>query len=77
MKKFLIAAIGLGIIVVSCGTKESSMSSGTTDSTAVDTTRTTTPNRTVTPSTADSAKVTNPDTIKMKVDSMATTPPAK
>jgi|GEM_PF-459837 len=75
MKKFLIAAIGLGIIVVSCGTKESSMSSGTTDSTAVDTTRTATPNRTVTPT--DSVKVTNPDTINMTVDSMATTPPAK
>lgn len=75
MKKFLIAAMGLGIIVVSCGTKESSMSSSTTDSTAVDTTRTTTPSRTVTPT--DSVKVTNPDTIKMKVDSMATKSPAK
>lgn len=71
MRKFLIAAVGLGIIAVSCGTKESSMSSGSTDSIAVDTTRT------VTPSTTDSVKMTNPDTIKMKVDSMATTPPAK
>ncbi|MGK6342561.1 cytochrome C551 [Chryseobacterium sp. DT-3] len=73
MKKFLLAAIGSGILVVSCGTKESSMSSSNTDSTAVDTTRTVTPRITDTTAT----KTVVPDTVKMKVDSMATTPPAK
>ncbi|MDP9960536.1 cytochrome C551 [Chryseobacterium lathyri] len=74
MRKFLIAAIGLGIAAVSCGTKESSMSSGNTDSTAVDTTRTVTPRTTDTTATKT---VTPADTMKMKVDSMATTPPTK
>ncbi|REC79530.1 cytochrome C551 [Chryseobacterium elymi] len=74
MKKFLLAAIGSGILIVSCGTKESSMSSGNTDSTAVDTTRTVTPRTTDTTATNT---VTPADTMKMKVDSIATTPPAK
>ncbi|MGN7756748.1 cytochrome C551 [Chryseobacterium lathyri] len=70
MKKFLLAAIGLGIIVVSCGTKESSMSSNIKDSTAVSNTQT------VTPSAKDSTKMTT-DTAKIKVDSSATVPPSK
>lgn len=58
MKKFLLLSIGLGIIAVSCGTKESSMPSGTTDSTAVIQSS---------PSTTDTAatKTANPDNIKM------------
>lgn len=73
MKKFLIAAIGLGLVVVSCGTKESSMPSGNSDSAAVDNATT------AAPSTTDSTAATmaTPDTVKMKVDSAAATPPAK
>jgi len=74
MRKFLLAAFGLGIVAVSCGTKESSMSSSNADSTAVDTARTVTPSTTDTTSTKT---VTPADTMKMKVDSVATTPPAK
>lgn len=41
MKKFLLLTIGLGIFVVSCGTKESSMQNTNPDSASVDTTRST------------------------------------
>lgn len=69
MKKLLLTAIGIGLFAVSCGTKESSMSTGNSDS--VNT-------RTASPMTTDTmtTKKTNPDTIKIKKDSMAT-PPAK
>ncbi len=42
MKKLLLTAIGIGIFAVSCGTKESSMSTGTRDS-AMDKSRTMSP----------------------------------
>ncbi|CAH0236346.1 cytochrome C551 [Chryseobacterium sp. WG14] len=70
MKKFLLAAIGVGLFAVSCGTKESTMSTSNTDSTAVDNTQKTVPSTTDTMRT----KVANPDSIKMKKDSMVTTP---
>lgn len=69
MKKLLLAAIGIGLFAVSCGTKESSMSNSTSDSTN---TRTASRIATDTMTT----KMTNPDTTKVKKDSMAT-PPAK
>ncbi|NML70590.1 cytochrome C551 [Chryseobacterium sp. RP-3-3] len=69
MKKLLLAAFGLGIVVVSCGTKESSMSSGNTDSTAAVNTKT------VAPAATDSAKMAVPDSVR--VDSVAATRPAK
>lgn len=72
MKKFLIAAIGLGLVVVSCGTKESSMSSSNSDSAAVDKAQA------ATPAATDTVKTVTPaDTAKMKVDSTATVVPAK
>lgn len=72
MKKLLLTAIGIGLFAVSCGTKESSMSTSNSDSVKVDTMRT------VSPATTDTmtTKKMNPDSIKMKKDSMAT-PPAK
>ncbi|SEW01451.1 hypothetical protein SAMN05421841_0625 [Chryseobacterium wanjuense] len=71
MKKFLLIAVGLGIFAVSCGTKESSMSTSSKDSTAVDNTT-----QSVSPATTDTmtTKTTNPDSIKIKTDSAATTP---
>ncbi|AZB27169.1 MULTISPECIES: cytochrome C551 [Chryseobacterium] len=72
MKKLLLTAIGIGLFAVSCGTKESSMSTSKSDSANVDNTRTVPPTTTDTMTT----KMTNPDSIKMKKDSMAT-PPAK
>ncbi|MCT2406056.1 cytochrome C551 [Chryseobacterium antibioticum] len=69
MKKLLLAAFGLGIVVVSCGTKESSMSSGNTDSTA------TVHTKTVAPIAKDSAKMAVKDSVR--VDSVAATRPAK
>ncbi|WP_160138639.1 cytochrome C551 [Chryseobacterium sp. c4a] len=69
MKKLLLTAIGIGLFAVSCGTKESSMSTSNSDS--VNT-------RAASPTTTDTmtTKMKNPDSIKMKKDSMAT-PPAK
>lgn len=69
MKKLLLTAIGIGLFAVSCGTKESSMSTSNKDSTN---TRAASPIATDTMTT----KMTNPDSMKMKKDSMAT-PPAK
>ncbi len=71
MKKLLLTAVGIGLFAVSCGTKESTMSSSSRDSTAVDS-----PQRNAPPATTDTmtTKMTNPDTIKMKKDSMVTTP---
>ncbi|KPE52959.1 hypothetical protein [Chryseobacterium indologenes] len=71
MKKLLLAAIGSGILAVSCGTKESTMSPKNSDSAAVDRMKT------VPPSTTDTMKTTTPDTIRKKMDSAATAPPAK
>ncbi|WP_228401715.1 cytochrome C551 [Chryseobacterium sp. PMSZPI] len=67
----MLTAIGIGIFAVGCGTKESSMSTSNRDSTAIDTTR-----KSVSPSTTDTmtTKMTNPDSIKMKRDSMVTSP---
>ncbi|MBB4805914.1 hypothetical protein HNP38_001186 [Chryseobacterium defluvii] len=72
MKKFLLLTIGLGIFAVSCGTKESSMPSNSTDSTAADTTRAIT----VPPATNETAttRMTHPESIRIKIDSAATTP---
>ncbi|OCA80066.1 cytochrome C551 [Chryseobacterium contaminans] len=69
MKKLLLTAIGIGLFAVSCGTKESSMSTNKSDSANT---------RAASPITTDTmtTKMTNPDSIKMKKDSMAT-PPAK
>ncbi|CAM3013822.1 cytochrome C551 [Chryseobacterium flavum] len=71
MKKFLLTAIGIGIFAVSCGTKESTMSTSSRDSATVDTTQ-----KSVPPATTDTmtTKMTNPDSIKMKIDSASTTP---
>ncbi|KMQ68708.1 cytochrome C551 [Chryseobacterium sp. FH2] len=64
MKK-LLAVIGLGIIAISCGTKESSMSSSNTDSATVNNTV-----QSVPPTATDTTTTsTNPDTIKMRADS--------
>ncbi|PIF46715.1 hypothetical protein CLU96_3754 [Chryseobacterium sp. 52] len=68
MRKLLLAAVGLGIVVVSCGTKESSMSSGNTDSTAAANTKTAAP-------ATDSAKMVVKDSVR--VDSVAAPRPAK
>ncbi|WP_250255618.1 cytochrome C551 [Chryseobacterium sp. Marseille-Q3244] len=69
MKKLLLTAIGIGLFAVSCGTKESSMSTSNSDSANT---------RAASPMTTDTmtTKMTNPDSMKMKKDSMAT-PPAK
>ncbi|SHE91304.1 hypothetical protein [Chryseobacterium sp. OV279] len=69
MKKLLLAAFGLGIVAVSCGTKESSMSSGNTDSNA------TVKTKTVTSTKTDSTKMAVQDSIG--IDSVAATRPAK
>ncbi|MDR6919456.1 MULTISPECIES: cytochrome C551 [Chryseobacterium] len=73
MKKLLLAAIGSGILALSCGTKESTMSSKNSDSAATGQMKTSPPSTTDTMKT----KMSNPDTIKMKMDSAATAPPAK
>lgn len=71
MKKLLLTAIGIGIFAVSCGTKESTMSTSSRDSIAVDSAQKSAP-----PTTTDTmtTTMTNPDTIKMNMDSTATTP---
>lgn len=69
MKKLLLAAIGSGILAVSCGTKESTMSSKNSDSATTKTV----------PASSDTmkTKMSNPDTIKMKMDSAAKAPSVK
>jgi hypothetical protein len=71
MKKLLLTAVGIGIFAVSCGTKESTMSTSSRDSATVGNTQ-----KSIPPTTTDttSTKMTNPDTIKIKKDSMATSP---
>lgn len=70
MKKLLLTAVGIGLFAVSCGTKESSMSTSNRDSVNVENTQTASPATTDTMTT----KMKNPDSIKMKKDSMATRP---
>lgn len=70
MKKLLLTAVGIGIFAVSCGTKESTMSTSSRDSATVGNTQKSIPPTTDTTST----KMTNPDTMKIKRDSMATSP---
>lgn len=72
MKKFLIATLGLGLVVVSCGTKESTMTSKNADSASVNA-------GSLQPSTADTlaSPRMNPDTVKIKTDSTAVVAPAK
>lgn len=62
MKKLLLLTLGLGLFAVSCGTKESSMPSGNTDSTAAG-------SKTVSPVATDTTATMKPDTVK--VDSAA------
>ncbi|MGR3856669.1 MULTISPECIES: cytochrome C551 [Chryseobacterium] len=71
MKKLLLTAVGIGIFAVSCGTKESTMSTSSRDSATVDSTQ-----KSIPPTTTDTmtTKRTNPDTIMIKRDSMATSP---
>ncbi|MCJ7935150.1 MAG: cytochrome C551 [Chryseobacterium sp.] len=68
MKKFLLTAIGIGILAVSCGTKESTMSTSNSDSAAVDRVQ-----KNIPPTATDTmtTKMTNPDSIKMKKDSLS------
>ena len=76
MKKLLLAAVALGLVTVSCGTKESSMSTGSTDSTAaVDNTMQSTP--ATTDSMTTNNTMSNPDSMKMGTDSTATATPAR
>jgi hypothetical protein len=70
MKKLLLtAAIGIGLFAVSCGTKESSMSTSNRDS-AMDSSRKASPAATDTMT----SKKMNPDSIKMKKDSTVMSP---
>ncbi|RXM39445.1 cytochrome C551 [Chryseobacterium sp. CH21] len=71
MKKLLLAAVGIGIFAVSCGTKESTMSTSNRDSAAVENTQ-----KSASSTTSDTmtTKMTSSDSIKMKKDSMATSP---
>ncbi|NIF04595.1 cytochrome C551 [Chryseobacterium sp. Tr-659] len=71
MKKLLLTAIGIGIFAVSCGTKESTMSTSSRDSTAVESAR-----KTASSTTTDTmtTKTTHPDSIKIKKDSMTMSP---
>jgi hypothetical protein len=67
MRKLLLIAT-VAIFAVSCGTKESSMSTSNVDSAAVDNSKTVSPTTTDTMTT----KTVNPDSIKMKMDSATT-----
>ncbi len=67
MKKLMLIAT-VAIFVASCGTKESTMSTNSNDSSAVDASRTMSPATTDTMTT----KAANPDSIKMKMDSANT-----
>lgn len=71
MKKLLLTAVGIGIFAVSCGTKESTMSSNTRDSATVDNAQ-----KSIAPTTTDTTttKMTNPDSIKIKKDSAVMSP---
>ncbi|WPO81702.1 cytochrome C551 [Chryseobacterium sp. JJR-5R] len=76
MKKLMLAAVALGLVTISCGTKESSMSTGSTDSTAaVDNTMQSTP--ATTDSMTTNSNMSSPDSMKMGTDSSATATPAR
>ncbi|MFP3832988.1 cytochrome C551 [Chryseobacterium sp. SIMBA_028] len=70
MKKLLLTAIGVGLFAVSCGTKESSMPTSNSDSLAADKAQKASSATTDTMAT----KKTNPDSIKVKMDSATTSP---
>lgn len=76
MKKLMLTALVLGLVTVSCGTKESSTSTNNSDSvtTAMDNTMQTAPATTDTMSTSS---MSNPDSMKMRTDSSATATPAR
>lgn len=63
MKKLLIV-LGLGIIAVSCGTKESTMSSSNADSTVVTTQNTLPKDSAVMSTTPDTIKIDSTTTVK-------------
>ncbi|CAD0220242.1 cytochrome C551 [Chryseobacterium sp. D764] len=71
MKKLLLTVIGIGIFAVSCGTKESTMSSSNRDSATVENTQ-----KSIPPTTTDTmtTKMTNPDSVKIKKDSAVMSP---
>lgn len=64
MKKLLLLTVGLGLFAVSCGTKESSMPSGSTDSTAAS-------SKTASPVTTDTTATVKMKSDTLKVDSVA------
>ena len=76
MKKLMLTAVALGLVTVSCGTKESSTSMNNSDSvtTATDNTMQSTPASTDTMSTSS---MSNPDSMKMRTDSTATATPVR
>ncbi|SDQ67325.1 hypothetical protein SAMN05421664_2107 [Chryseobacterium soldanellicola] len=74
MKKFFLTAIVLGTFAVSCGTKESSMSTSNTDSTAAETAQSTPP---ATTTDTVASPTTNPDSIKITKDSASASPATK
>ena len=69
MKTLLLTA-AIGIFAVSCGTKESSMSTGNSDSVRVDNTATMSP--AMTDSMRTNSTTGSPDSIKMKRDTATT-----
>lgn len=71
MKKLLLTAVGIGIFTVSCGTKESTMSTSSRDSATVENTQ-----KSIDPAATDTmtTKMKNPDSIQMKKDSAAMSP---
>jgi hypothetical protein len=73
MKKLLLAAVALGLVTVSCGTKESSMSTANSDSAKVDNTMQSTP---ATTDTMNTSRM-NTDSVKSTTDSAATATPAR
>lgn len=66
MRKLILLTLGLGLFTASCGTKEAQMSSGNSDSTAVEKSMKTSPSTTDTMN----AKMASPDSIKMKMDTV-------
>ncbi|UZT99411.1 cytochrome C551 [Chryseobacterium fluminis] len=70
MKKSLLIAAIIGLFAVSCGTKESSMSTNNTDSTAMDSSAQRSPSTTMDTVTTTTA---NPDSTRV-TDSVAASP---
>ena len=67
MKKLLLLSFAIGAIATSCGTKEAQMSNSA-DSTATDSAM-----PEAQPMTTDTMTMSNPDSIKMKMDTMNST----